>query len=896
MADGTPYPLPTVHLGSSAVAVVSINAALAIAPSSLNGQLSQAGSATFQYRYDWAGAVLGSISILDTVRSLQYVSSFIFPGTPQTAALPTGTNTSQMQEGMWWKYSAASSVFLAVANTTNNAAQASIVMFDNLHQPLGTRQFSLAPHASILSVLDSLTGTGPNAMVGGIEISYAGAPQSLLFSGGVEDDQAGYSASLRLAAPMPMSATNTTSAAPPAACAIASAGMMVGKPDPMEGFPPAVAFSMFGFARNTTAAPLTLHALLNYMDSSGPHNIALPDQTLQAGEARNLNLANVAQLPFQNGSVNLSFTYNGTCGSMLLGTGSVDSTGSYVFEVEPEAVGKSNGRISHFWQVGAGTDTMYTVWNPSSAAEDLIATLTYSQSSGVYRYPVHLGPNASIMISVMELIQEGVPDATGNVIPTGVQNGSLTIANSSTDLLNTVTFVMASGIYNPVAGTCCTNPVVCTGATSAEISPSTFSIPDGTTQSFQFYIVYDNGSQYNYTSEATWSGSSAYISVSTGEVAGLTPGTASFSASVGGGVPEYVACFCGQACPTGGQGASASGSVSDVTPVITGIAPSDWNAGTTTPVTFSGQYFGTNAPTLSFSPGAGISYTLSSYTDTQITANVTVAAGTPNESVSVTATSNGYNGQGFTNGGNGQSAQSSPADAAVHAPMSYSEVTVIAWVNASAITLPTGENSTLQSHLNSPATCALDMLGWFYGHTIDLLSEADNAYANAWLVKNSGNAQPPSTITPSAQLKAGNFRLYNDYGATAPATPTSQVGITPNPCGFYIPNWLNAGQSSQYNGATGTSPSGMAYQLAEGRIGSVGQNVNDTLNNTTTPWIWSAIEFNSSGTPTYSNHAVFPTYSVYINGTLTTTYNPTVSVGTFATYNASYQLTPSQIP
>lgn len=290
---------------------------------------------------------------------------------------------------------------------------------------------------------------------------------------------------------------------------------------------------------------------------------------------------------------------------------------------------------------------------------------------------------------------------------------------------------------------------------------------------------------------------------------------------------------------------TATASVGDTTPVVTGISPSDWLSGTTSAVTFSGQSFGTNAPTLSFSPANGISYSLTSYNDTTITANVNVAAGTSNETVSVTVTSNGYNGQGFSNGGNGQSANSQPATAAVHQSMNYTEITVIGWVDANAITLPSAADSQIQSDLNNPYTCAFDVVQWFYGNPYHLASAADNAYASGFLLQKSGNLAPPTTTlgpTPSAWIanNKNNYRLANDYGGKAGAF---QVGITPDPCGTNLPgpiaNWVAAGEASIYNGATGTSPSGQAYQLAEGRLGSFGQAVNQTLNGHTSPFIFS---------------------------------------------------------
>jgi IPT/TIG domain len=131
-----------------------------------------------------------------------------------------------------------------------------------------------------------------------------------------------------------------------------------------------------------------------------------------------------------------------------------------------------------------------------------------------------------------------------------------------------------------------------------------------------------------------------------------------------GGDYNFSNCQC-----TGGSGDGDGGGTDplpgDYTPIIAGIAPSSWTAGTTTQVTFSGQYFGTNAPTLSFSPGSGIVYTLLSYSDTQIVASIKIAAGTPNESVGVSVTNNGYGGNAFSNPNGPESPTSFPVTATV---------------------------------------------------------------------------------------------------------------------------------------------------------------------------------------------------------------------------------------
>ena len=380
-----------------------------------------------------------------------------------------------------------------------------------------------------------------------------------------------------------------------------------------------------------------------------------------------------------------------------------------------------------------------------------------------------------------------------------------------------------------------------------------------------------------------------------GFVSAMSPGTAVISASVSLPVAGDYSGYnpsCATLQVNGTFSGKSTATIGDSTPIIAGLNPSDWTAGTTSSVTITGQNFGTNAPALSFSPGSGISYTLSSYNDTQIIANITVASGTPTESVSVYVTSNGYSGQPFSSGGDGQPAKSTGANAQVHAPMSTKEVTVVGWINANAISLPTGENAALQSALNgSTSTCATLVSLWAAALPADLATAADAAYANAWLLKHSGNPAPPSTITRSYMQSSFNYRVFNDYGGPGGAYA---IGSTPDPCGSgLIPNWSTHGQPSQYNGATGTALSGNSYQLAEGRVGQIGQLVSYTINDRTVPWIWSLIEFTPSGAPSYMYISMFPTFSIYIGGTLSTTI-PQSSVAAFVAKDDTYEFTPSE--
>ena len=306
------------------------------------------------------------------------------------------------------------------------------------------------------------------------------------------------------------------------------------------------------------------------------------------------------------------------------------------------------------------------------------------------------------------------------------------------------------------------------------------------------------------------------------------------------------------------------------------------------------------SPTLNLSDST-LSSGLVSYSDSQIVANITVPANTPNEDVSVSVTNNGYGGSAFYGGSSGASPMSGPANATVQTPSNTPEVTIIGWVDGNASDIVAAVNAgpstaALQSSLNGGfVSCSALLYQWYEGVSTDLSTTQDGTYANAWLLQNSVNPPPPaSTINPTSELQGGAWRLFNDFGA---GKGTFAVGTTPFPCIGGTPTWFDpAGQPSPYLGSSGQTSAGNTYQLSEGRLGSMGRQINATINSNVngTPWIWSVIEFNASGNPSWPYLSMFPTFDIYINGAWVAEI-PQGSAQTFIGQGQAYQLTPSQI-
>lgn len=250
------------------------------------------------------------------------------------------------------------------------------------------------------------------------------------------------------------------------------------------------------------------------------------------------------------------------------------------------------------------------------------------------------------------------------------------------------------------------------------------------------------------------------------------------------------------------------------------------------------------------------------------------------------------------------------------------DVVVLGWVDPNVVALPEGANPLLVAELNDPTGVAcLDLLAeWAAGVRSLILSDADRQYANAFLLKNSGNLFPQNTIDPVAEESKGEYRLFNrlqvayrvkDGKLTAPpkfVNARTIVGTTPNPCNRLLtPAEAEAHVANGAKGAT-TSNTGV-FQVNQGRLGTLGQAVDRTLNDpggtvgATTPWIWSAIKFDDKGELVYpftigtkGNHQIFPTYFVYKDGRIDQTLSFTQShPETFISLDETSQI-PGAVP
>jgi hypothetical protein len=141
-------------------------------------------------------------------------------------------------------------------------------------------------------------------------------------------------------------------------------------------------------------------------------------------ETRSLDvLALLASAGLKNfrGSVNLDFDTQGQTG-LLLASGAVDQTFNYVFPVVARGIVPSASKSISYWSTGNGDDTMVTMWNPADEEQSFIFRIVFA--GGHYDRLVNLGPRATYMFDVSEIMAAPGPDLEGNATPPGTQEGS----------------------------------------------------------------------------------------------------------------------------------------------------------------------------------------------------------------------------------------------------------------------------------------------------------------------------------------------------------------------------------------------------------------------------------------------------------------------------------------
>lgn len=563
LSNGARYTLPIMVVEPSGTAVLDIGASLqnlGIAPyATLSGYVE------LQYNWPWD-------PICATIRNLDATHSVVFsyglrsskpPILSTTASSAPNTETPNIVEGLWWKQEPNVTGFLALTNTRPQAMNVNVEVTDQAGASFGQHVLSISPHSTKMLDLNELAAT--NASSGGIRVTTTGKSTELLINGGLEDIGSGYSANI----PFNLASVSTQQST----ATVVELGLMTGPADPMMRFPAGTTFTPYTVLRNVSSSVLRVSPTVWWMAEGVAHSSPLPTISLSPYQTQTTDVPGLlaaAGIKQSTGTIQLEFEVQGNTGGLLLSAGSVDKTNTYVFEVTPHGISESASKSLSYWHIADGDDTMVTIWNSADEAEDLTFQLRYP--GGHYNFPVHLEQRATRTFNISQIVESGIPDEEGNVIPVGVVEGSAKIMGSRADNEHLLV-AMDAGVYNVRRATCITYCQTCNGVTAWAMAANPFQVNVAAHTQQTLYETWNTGSQYDDTSSSSWTTSNGGVATvgtpgsgTPGLVAGVNGGPVNISAHYSYNEPEYTSYWCEGSpwsCPMGyiSGGGQAPGTV-----------------------------------------------------------------------------------------------------------------------------------------------------------------------------------------------------------------------------------------------------------------------------------------------------------------------------------------------
>ncbi len=555
MADGTSVPLPPVKLQPAGVATVNIGDAVRHMPSDMAAHRSTYGMVSVSYSWSWGGAVLASVQNIDEIAMLSFHSN-VQADKARLEATEKKPD-SQRITAAWWRPYSSTEMFVFVGNSSDSPTEVNLLIRSESAVLLRKVPLTIAPHASVrVDAFQLLEKPIASGSVGSFTIEYTGPPRSLVAFGGLQDHSNGFSATLHLIEAHPEKARTKDAHQ----VIIAIPGILLGPQQTKMQFPQSTRFTPYLILHNTAPAARLVHLAAIYTANGVMNRISLGDISLRAGASTQADfkeLLSKATIIPHEGAINVEETFAGNDGDLQSEAGSTDQSGNYVFEAEPQVEDWTISRTICYWTIAGDTNTMISLWNYTSAPEDLVLTLYYQ--GGSYRLPIHLVGGADLDLDIASLSKSGVPDIRGVRIPTNITEGSAILSSADSDW-SRMFAASSTSTFNIRTGTCTPQCGTCNGVTQEALlpPPSPISLPVGSSVQLTGRLTYNTGWVRDVTNIANWSVTSSIGSInSSGLLFGSQPG----SGYSGFGYNEliYEANYCSMqnfACPAGNLGAS----------------------------------------------------------------------------------------------------------------------------------------------------------------------------------------------------------------------------------------------------------------------------------------------------------------------------------------------------
>ncbi len=409
-ADGTETAIPPVAVKPEEVASIDIGA-------SVPQLVGKYGSVVLRYRSGASRSLYAAIMIHDL-------------GHPIALHLDAVAEAQDYdpvsREGIWWLPNETAADYLVLTNQGKSSVAFDLSIYDAAGKKskqimmIGPRQ------TSRYSVRQLVRSVGLGGVYGGIKISahaHAGSLDSVHF---VFDEQAGFSALLKMFDYEPRARIAERDYAGTGSWTLRAPMMALSQPDPALEFPSDIVLQPKIFFRNVTSRPVIADLRFNWRSQNATGKAVGPTVRLAPFETSLIDVSALQDgrtLPQEANWTSVVLTTKGLPDEIMAVAASYDQTLRYGAQTP------FSDRLSFAWKGGRWEydtqhDSIITGGNGATKPIPVALTLFYNGGKEKYELQQTLQPDEQLWIDVGKLIRERVPDKNGKTLPLGLDSGS----------------------------------------------------------------------------------------------------------------------------------------------------------------------------------------------------------------------------------------------------------------------------------------------------------------------------------------------------------------------------------------------------------------------------------------------------------------------------------------
>lgn len=567
-ADGTETPLFPIVVQPQEVKTVDVATAIGTSAPQLIGTYG-----SLALRYSAPSQI--NLYAVSMVMGVGHSIAFHIDATGEDKAENVGGS-----EGIWWLPNGTANDYLVLMNQGQNPLQLGLSLFDASGKA-STQSLTLPPRGmNRLSVRQLVTAAKLAGSYGGIKISAANHAGSLDTLHVLFDQEAGFSAVMKMFFYDPRTQLKERDYAKTGQWTLRAPMLALSSPDPALAFPVGTLLQPQLFVRNVTSKPIDASLAFNWRSDTASGKSPGPALHLIPYETRRIDVAALQDgktLPQTAQWASVTMATSGLPDEVVAVAASYDQSLHYGTQT-PFSDQLAGHWVGGQWHYDPQHDSIITAGNGGSKPTQAAFTIFYNQGTQKYQLEQTLQPGEQMWMDIGKLIRENVPDKNGITLPADLTTGSYEVR----DLTNKGVGTLFEGkvIYDKTYGHVTYGCAACCGWTIPfNLWYDPISVPIQGTAYDGVTAWYPCESETDDVSTSFYGGwTSGAISIVTVDTYGTHTGVAagSTTSQAFGCVPTNDAHRnCPNLCKT------PSGGV-NVTPSITSVSPSRGLIGATT--------------------------------------------------------------------------------------------------------------------------------------------------------------------------------------------------------------------------------------------------------------------------------------------------------------------------